>query len=158
MSNDFRVTPAIVAATREYFDLYNRVSHPAGDFDKAGRFTLKNYFRCCNGISDPTRRFPYPEMLHGRTIAHAVSTYNSTVTPRYRVTPEEVRAADRITTDFGFKTLLALSTHRTLTVAKLRSRVLKEGASSRSKIVSTASAYKENKNTRSETTDSGEFR
>lgn len=61
---------AVEAAAREYIALRDRQQHPAGRFDRKGRFELAQTFECCRGIRAPSKRYPYPEMLHGRTVIH----------------------------------------------------------------------------------------
>ena len=48
----------------------DRTAHPAGTFDKKGRFYLSERASCCNAIRTPSARWPYSEMLHGRTLRH----------------------------------------------------------------------------------------
>jgi hypothetical protein len=56
-----------------FIALKEREENPEGSFDKAGRFYLENKFDCCDYIRTPSRRWPYSEMLHGRTLEHAAS-------------------------------------------------------------------------------------
>ena len=62
-------------AVTEYLKLKNREIHPEGEFDKSGRFYLAEKYECCANIRNPSRRFPYSEMLHGRTLKHAAHKY-----------------------------------------------------------------------------------
>lgn len=52
-----------------------RLEHPAGTFDKQGRwYPAENEERdCCMAIRRPTRRWPYSLMLHCRTRKHVDS-------------------------------------------------------------------------------------
>jgi len=56
-----------------FISLKEREENPEGSFDKAGRFYLENKFDCCDYIRTPSRRWPYSEMIHGRTLQHAAS-------------------------------------------------------------------------------------
>lgn len=70
------VTPAadiftrVMDCAREYISRRERHSHPAGGFDSAGRFSLKERHECCEGIRSPSRAYPFSEMLHGRSLIH----------------------------------------------------------------------------------------
>lgn len=48
-----------------YRELKGRVIHPAGTFDKAGRFYLEHSDLV--SVRSPSRAYPYSEMLAGRT-------------------------------------------------------------------------------------------
>lgn len=69
---DVQVDPKVLATVREYMDLRDRVTNPEGTFDKQGRFYLagRSEYTCCQAIRSPSRRFPYSEMKHGRTLKH----------------------------------------------------------------------------------------
>lgn len=73
-------------AVREYIARRERRRHPAGTFDKAGRFTLSERCECCT-VRRPSRRFPWSEMAHGRTATHVAHLYG--------VDPVEVRRGAR---------------------------------------------------------------
>lgn len=64
-------------ATDEYIARQSRASHPAGTFDKAGRFFLADSERseCCRSIRCPSRAWPYSEMVHGRTAEHVAELF-----------------------------------------------------------------------------------
>ena len=47
-----------------------RLSHPKGQFDRAGRFTLHERQACCEEIRAASRAYPHTEMLHGRSLTH----------------------------------------------------------------------------------------
>lgn len=76
MSNE-NVDPKVLATVREYQNLRDRVTNPDGTFDKQGRFYLagRSEYSCCQSIRSPSKRFPYSEMKHGRTLKH-VATKN----------------------------------------------------------------------------------
>jgi hypothetical protein len=80
----------ILAAAQRWIRLRDRDEHPIGDFDRAGRFHLDERFPCCAGIRSPSRRYPYSEMLHGRSLAHVLQ--EAGLQERER----EVRAALRL--------------------------------------------------------------
>jgi hypothetical protein len=61
---------------KQFYDLKHRKTHPAGKFDKAKRFTLAEHFDCCKSIRRPSRRFPFSEMVHGRTLVHFAHKHN----------------------------------------------------------------------------------
>lgn len=65
----------ILAAIDEYTKLKNREIHPDGEFDSGGRFYLKDRYDCCKGIRNPSRAYPYSEMVHGRTLKHIAHKY-----------------------------------------------------------------------------------
>lgn len=75
MSNE--IDQKVLATVREYISLRDRVTNPDGTFDKQGRFYLdgRSEYSCCQGIRSPSKRFPYSEMKHGRTLKH-VATKN----------------------------------------------------------------------------------
>ncbi len=78
-----RINEAVV----EYLKRQDRTSHPAGRFDKGGRFYLADVEirACCHTIRTPSRRWPYSEMTHGRTIKHVAMLFD--------VEPAELRRA-----------------------------------------------------------------
>lgn len=59
---------ATVAAAGTYARRRARLEHPAGSFDRAGRFDLAEPTH--KHVRTPSRRFPYSEMVHGRTLGH----------------------------------------------------------------------------------------
>lgn len=67
----------VFETVREYQSLRDRITNPEGTFDKQGRFYLdtRASLPCCQSIRSPSRRFPYSEMKHGRTLKH-VATKN----------------------------------------------------------------------------------
>jgi hypothetical protein len=78
-----------LAAAREFLALKSRQAHPAGTFDKAGRFypSADEMQPCCNAIRTPSRAYPYSYMTHCRTAEH--------VAHRYGVAVQDVRRAAR---------------------------------------------------------------
>ena len=75
--SDEQVDQKVLATVREYINLRDRVTNPEGTFDKQGRFYLagRSEYACCQAVRSPSRRFPYSEMKHGRTLKH-VATKN----------------------------------------------------------------------------------
>lgn len=66
---------AILNCAREYISRQDRLSHPAGAFDNAKRFSLAKKYPCCDDIRFPSRRYPYPEMTHGRSLQHVAHEF-----------------------------------------------------------------------------------
>lgn len=61
----------VQAAAVEFIRLRNRKSKPEGQFD--GRFfRIASHAQCgrCDSISEPTKAFPFSEMLHARSAVH----------------------------------------------------------------------------------------
>jgi len=73
MSNE--IDQKVLATVREYIDLRDRVTNPEGTFDKQGRFYIagRSEYACCQAVRSPSRRFPYSEMKHGRTLKHVAA-------------------------------------------------------------------------------------
>ena len=69
----------MVAAAKEYLKRKRRISHPEGDFDNGGRFYLSDEERvaCCVGIREPSRSYPYSEMMHGRSLRHVAKLFEA---------------------------------------------------------------------------------
>lgn len=65
----------ILDCAKEYISRQERLSHPVGVFDNAKRFSLIDKFPCCEDIRSPSRRFPYPEMTHGRSLQHVAHEF-----------------------------------------------------------------------------------
>ena len=65
----------ILNCAKEYISRQERLSHPAGTFDNAKRFSLSEKYPCCDDIRFPSRRFPYPEMTHGRSLQHVAHEF-----------------------------------------------------------------------------------
>lgn len=68
----------LLAAALEYIARRDRRTHPAGTFDKRGRFDLADSERCecCKGIRSPSASYPYSEMVHARTAKHVACMYS----------------------------------------------------------------------------------
>ena len=65
----------ILDCAKEYISRQERLTHPAGVFDNAKRFSLVTKYPCCEDIRSPSRQFPYPEMTHGRSLQHLAHEY-----------------------------------------------------------------------------------
>lgn len=61
-----------LAIELEFAKRQKRLVNPAGSFDKQGRFYLdqSEIKSCCQGIRQPSKAFPYSQMLHARTKKH----------------------------------------------------------------------------------------
>ena len=66
---------AVIQAAHEYRQLRDRLTNPSGTFDRAGRFYLQQTAACCLGIRYLSRRWPYPQMMHGRSAGHIATLY-----------------------------------------------------------------------------------
>ena len=64
-----------IEAGTEAWQRRMRHSHPDGAFDTAGRFTLSERHPCCEAIRAPSRSYPYPEMVHGRSVPHVAAEF-----------------------------------------------------------------------------------
>lgn len=60
-----------------YYLMKNRLVHPEGTFDKAGRWYPDNMYECCSDIRGPSRSYPYSYMLHCRTKKHIDTVLNN---------------------------------------------------------------------------------
>ena len=71
-------TSTLETAAREYIARRDRHAHPVGEFDSAKRFTLDSseHCACCAGIREPSRAFPFSEMVHARTLKHVANLFN----------------------------------------------------------------------------------
>jgi len=63
------------AAAVRHLALKNRIRNPDGRFDNAGRFFLDDTCTCCSGIRAPSRSYPYPQMVHGRSAVHVANSF-----------------------------------------------------------------------------------
>ena len=61
-------TGAEIEAAREYLALRDRIVHPAGRFDNAGRWYPTQPCTCA--VRAPSRAHPYSYLVHARTAAH----------------------------------------------------------------------------------------
>jgi len=70
----------LIEAAKEYVARRDRIIHPDGSFDKAGRWypTDEETQECCEGIRSPSRAYPYSYMVHCRTIQHVAHLYGVT--------------------------------------------------------------------------------
>ena len=59
----------------EFESRKNRISNPAGNFDKGGRWYPSEQERasCCSSVRAPSRTFPYSCLTHCRTLKHIVT-------------------------------------------------------------------------------------
>lgn len=69
------LSATILNCAKEYISRQDRSSHPAGTFDNAKRFSLAEKYPCCDDIRFPSRRFPFPEMTHGRSLQHVAHEF-----------------------------------------------------------------------------------
>lgn len=78
---------AATKAAREYISRRSRGTHPAGDFDAYRRFTLdpSEICDCCTYIRAPSKRFPFSQMVHARTLKHVAHMFG--------IPEKDVRAA-----------------------------------------------------------------
>ena len=65
-----KLAKSIFAAASTYIRLRDRLEHPAGEFDNAGRFYLVDVCDCCSSIRSPSRAYPYSHMVHARSVVH----------------------------------------------------------------------------------------
>ncbi|MFG6531576.1 MULTISPECIES: hypothetical protein [unclassified Sulfitobacter] len=63
-------------AALEAYRRRQRLSHPAGRFDKAGAFHLDEYCDCCAGLQRSSAKRPYSEMHHARSLTHVAQLYD----------------------------------------------------------------------------------
>ena len=78
-------------AAAAYIALRDRVSNPGGSFDRGGRFTLDAYHECCASIRNPSRAYPYSELVHARTLKHVAAVRGVDATELRR----EVKAQEK---------------------------------------------------------------
>jgi hypothetical protein len=81
-----QATEATKQAVQTYIQRRDRFSHPDGTFDSAGRWEMSDSERCdcCAGIRTPSRRWPYSELLHCRTLAHCCALHGADQTEARR--------------------------------------------------------------------------
>ena len=55
-----------------------RLEHPAGSFDAAGRWWMDvaEQRLCCGEIRPPSRQHPYSYLVHCRTLRHVAALYD----------------------------------------------------------------------------------
>ena len=75
MNTTHRLTSRLRLAAQELCDRQARKTHPAGNFDNAGKFYLASPLPCCAGIRQPTRGYPYSLNSHARSIPHVAAEF-----------------------------------------------------------------------------------
>ena len=77
----------VLQAAYEYICRQERRTHPAGKFDRGGRWypTDDEEQKCCASIRQPSRAWPYTLMTHCRSLPHIAALYG--------VDPKELRRA-----------------------------------------------------------------
>lgn len=66
-----------LAAAKTAIARRDRMEHPHGRFDDAGRWiaSAAEYCECCEDIRMPSRAYPYSMMVHCRSIQHVANLY-----------------------------------------------------------------------------------
>ena len=77
---------------QEYLDLQSRKAHPAGSFDREGRWWPAEYRGCCLHIRTPSTAWPYSAMLHCRTLVHVAEMRGVSVVELRRAVNAKRRA------------------------------------------------------------------
>lgn len=87
-------TDNLAAAVAEFIARQTRSSHPAGNFDNAGRWypIAGEHCECCDSIRTPSRAWPNTLNKHCRSAAHVANLYGVDVTELRRA----VRAAKEV--------------------------------------------------------------
>jgi hypothetical protein len=67
--------PTLHAAVAHYLDMDDRKARPEGTFDNANRFYLKTTFKCCEGLREPSRAYPWSQMVHAKTAIHVAHQF-----------------------------------------------------------------------------------
>jgi len=77
LTKDDEYNKYLVQAIAEYIARQNRAKHPAGKFDKAGRWypDESETCPCCANIRSPSRRWPYSLLRHCRSLRHVANLY-----------------------------------------------------------------------------------
>lgn len=70
---------AAVEAVSHYLARQARAEDPAGKFDRAGRFYLSEACGRDCLVRWPSRKWPYSQMLHGRTLDHVARVLRADV-------------------------------------------------------------------------------
>jgi hypothetical protein len=65
-----RLTKKLRNAATRYLDLQSRKIHPRGLNDSAGRWMPSQELKCCKSIRTPSRSWPWPLMIHCRSMKH----------------------------------------------------------------------------------------
>lgn len=68
-----------IEAVSHYLRRQARLEHPDGRFDRGGRFYLAEACGRECSIRTPSRRYPYSQMLHGRTLEHCARVLGADV-------------------------------------------------------------------------------
>lgn len=85
---------ADLSAALEAHRRRQRISHPAGKFDKAGVFHLEELCACCAGLQRSSAKRPHSEMLHARSLIHVAHLYDVPVLHVRRLVKAFERARD----------------------------------------------------------------
>ena len=82
-------TLTIETALSDYQARQARNAHPVGYFDNGGRWYPDDEEQqdCCEGLREPTRKFPYSLNRHCRTLTHVAHVH--------KVSPQDLRQALR---------------------------------------------------------------
>lgn len=64
---------SILDAATKHLRLRDRLEHPVGELDSAGRFHLTDKCECCSSVNSPSWDYPYSHMIHGRSIVHVAT-------------------------------------------------------------------------------------
>lgn len=66
---------SVEQALSVYLSRQSRTAHPAGKFDRAGRWypAETEQCNCCRGIRTPSRAWPYSLMTHCRSAEHVAN-------------------------------------------------------------------------------------
>ncbi|MFA8388370.1 MAG: hypothetical protein ACEPO2_22365 [Pelagibaca sp.] len=107
---------ADIQAGTEFYRRKNRLSHPPGAFDKAGRFVAAERSSRVVAARRPSRAYPYSEMAAARTAAHCAEIYCADSLHAKRI---DRAIAVLIETD------LIDSAHATLKASRLVAKILK---------------------------------
>lgn len=66
-----------VEAALEFYERKNRLSNPPGEFDRLGRFYADERTHAVRYCVEPTKRYPYSEMLAARTAEHCAELHHA---------------------------------------------------------------------------------
>lgn len=76
-------------AAREAIARRDRLRHPPGKFDNAGRFYASERCECCLSIKSPSRTHPFLHMVHARTMIHVAQVFDVAL-PHLRARVREI--------------------------------------------------------------------
>ena len=81
MTTPTAASTTIETAVHEFIARRDRMSHPAGSFDKAGRWypSSTEHCDCCDSVRGPSRAYPYSYMTHCRTMAHVANLHGASL-------------------------------------------------------------------------------